>query len=119
MKKADTQINFKNDEVTMLGQKLKLKFTSSGYYAIPLMGHYSEWDSQKAVKTISQNRRNGPRDEDKSMQKKLHIQFGHPHTDRLHGLLKDAKVVDKEEFDLVADVEKACDTCNRFLRSQN
>ena len=48
--------------------------------------------------------------------KKLHIQFGHPHTDRLHGLLKDAKVVDKEVFDLVADVEKACDTCNRFKK---
>ena len=45
--------------------------------------------------------------------KKLHIQFGHPHTDRLHGLLKDAKVLDKEVFDFVADVEKACDTCNR------
>ena len=40
MKKADTHINFKNDEVTMLGQKLKLKFTSSGHYAITLMGHY-------------------------------------------------------------------------------
>ena len=52
MKNADTQINFKNDEVTMLGQKLKLKFTSSGHYAMPLMGHYSEWDSQKAVKTV-------------------------------------------------------------------
>ena len=45
MKKADTQINFKNDKVTMLGQNLKLKFTSSGHYTIPLMGHYSEWDS--------------------------------------------------------------------------
>ena len=52
MKKADTQINFKNDKVTMLGQKLKLKFASNGHYAIPLMGHYSEWDSQKAVKTV-------------------------------------------------------------------
>ena len=39
--------------------------------------------------------------------KKLHIQFGHPHTDGLHGLLKDAKLVDKKVFHLVADVEKA------------
>ena len=52
MKKADTQINVKNDEVTMLGQKLKLKFTSSGHYAITLMGHYSEWASKKEVKTV-------------------------------------------------------------------
>ena len=29
---------------------------------------------------------------------------------------KDAKVVDKEVFDLVADVEKAYDTCNRFKK---
>ena len=50
MKKAGTQKNFKNDKVTMLGQKSKLKLTSSGHYAIPLMGHYSEWDSQKASK---------------------------------------------------------------------
>ena len=48
--------------------------------------------------------------------KKLHIQFGHPHKNRLHGLLKDAKVADKEVFDLVADVKKACDTCNRFKK---
>ena len=38
IKKADTQINFKNDEVIMSGQKLKLKFTSSGHYAITLNG---------------------------------------------------------------------------------
>ena len=36
MKKADTQINFKEDEVTMLGQKLKLHFTTSGHYSVPL-----------------------------------------------------------------------------------
>ena len=47
---------------------------------------------------------------------KLHIQLGRLNTDRLHGLLKDAKVLDKEVFDLVADVEKACDTCNRFKK---
>ena len=31
-------------------------------------------------------------------------------------MLKDANVVDKEVFDLVADVEKAWDTCNRFKK---
>ena len=73
MKKVDTQINFKNDEVTMLGQKLKLKFTSSGHYVISLMGHYFEWDSQKVVKTVFLKiRRNGPRDEDKIMQEASH-----------------------------------------------
>ena len=50
--------------------------------------------------------------------KKLHIQFGRPHTDRLHGVLKDAKVVDKEVFDLVAHVEKTCDTCNRLKKPE-
>ena len=119
MKKADTQIKIwkaddENDEVTMLGQKLKLKFTSSGHYAIPLMGHYSEWDCQTAVKTVFLRIEEIDPEMKTKACKKLHIQFGHPHTDRLHGLLKDAKVVDKEVFDLVADVEKACDTCNRF-----
>ena len=95
MKKADTQINLKNDEVTMLGQKFKLKFTSSGHYAIPLRGHYSEWDSQKTVKTVFLKIEEMDREMKTKACKKLHIQFGHPHTD---GLLKDAKVVDKEVF---------------------
>ena len=116
MKKADTHINFKNDEVTMLGQKLKLKFIRTGHYAITLMGHYSELDSQKAVMTVFLKLEEMDREMKKKACKKLHIQFGHPDTDRLHDLLKDAKVVDKEVFDLVADVEKACYTCNKFKK---
>ena len=52
IKNADTQIKFKNDEVTMVSQKLKLKFTSSGHYAIPLMGDYSERERQRAVEIV-------------------------------------------------------------------
>ena len=100
----------------MLGQKLKLKFTSSGHYAITLIGHYSEWDNQKAVKTVFLKLEEMDQEMKRKACKKLHIQFGHPNTDSLHSLLKDAKVVDKEVFDLVADVEKACDTCNRFKK---
>ena len=73
MKKADTHINFKNDAVTMLGQKLKLKFTSSGHYAIPLMGHCSEWDSQKAVKNILIKLKEMDREMATKACKKLHI----------------------------------------------
>ena len=118
IKKADTQINFNNDEVTTLGQKLKLKFTISGHYAIPLMGHYSEWDSQKAVKTVFLKIKEMDRETKTKACNKLHIQFGHPHTDRLHGLLKDAKVIDKEVFDLVANVERLVIPATD-LKSQN
>ena len=33
MKRAETAINFKDDKVSMLGQTLDLKFTTSGHYA--------------------------------------------------------------------------------------
>ena len=36
MKKAGTEINFKDDSVTMLGHKQNVVITSSGHYAIPL-----------------------------------------------------------------------------------
>lgn len=36
MKKAGTEIDFKNDSVTMLGEKQNLIITSAGHYAIPL-----------------------------------------------------------------------------------
>ena len=36
MKKADTEIDFKNDSVKMLGQKHAFIITTAGHYAIPL-----------------------------------------------------------------------------------
>ena len=80
------------------------------------MGHYSEWDRQKAVKAVFLKIEEMDREMKTKACEKLHIQFGDPHTDKLHGLLKDAKVVDKELFDLIADVEKACNTCNIFKK---
>ena len=36
MKKAETNINFKNDTVTMFGEELPVIVTKSGHYALPL-----------------------------------------------------------------------------------
>ena len=36
MKQADTRIDFFNDEVKILGKNLKIQFTASGHYAIPI-----------------------------------------------------------------------------------
>ena len=50
--KADTQINFKEDKVTMLGQKLKLHFTPSGHYSVPLESATSEVQKVKETSIL-------------------------------------------------------------------
>ena len=113
MKKADTQINFKEDEVTMLGQKLKLHFTTSGHYSVPLGCATSE---EEKVEETFLKIEELDRESKRKACRKLHIQFGHARSSRLLNLLKDANVEDKETSDLIKEVEEKCETCTKFKK---
>ena len=44
MRKSQTTIDFANDSCTMLGEKMNLRFTSSGHYAVCLIKERAIWD---------------------------------------------------------------------------
>ena len=112
MKRAETAIDFKNDKVSMLGQTLDLKFTTSGHYAIPV-GMAEEMTKTESVfieiETLDE-------DSKRKACQKLHVQFGHARTERIHSLLKDAKVEDKETYEMVKEAEEKCQTCLKFKK---
>ena len=70
MKKAETNIDFKTDTVSMFGSQQKLITTSSGHYAVPL-GQRATSEITLIAKTIDINSK-------MKIAKKLHSQFLHP-----------------------------------------
>ena len=112
MKRAQTQINFRDDQVTMLGQTLNLQFTTSGHYSVAL-GKGEEKEKMESVFIELEGL-----DEEKKRKacQKLHIQFGHARTERLHKLLKDANIEDKEVYEFTKEAEEKCHTCIKFKK---
>ena len=119
MKRAGTEINFVNDEVTMFGERQNVHITTSGHYAIPLN------DSRVILKDIKENsdlRINlvvGREDmEDKrKIALKLHSQFGHPPKSKLVKLLERAGL--KEDTLLIQEIERVetnCSICKEFKK---
>ena len=117
MKRAETEICFKNDEVSMLGERLKLQFTSSGHYAVPL-GHDQLKNKKMEMEEVFLALEELDKDNKLKACRKLHIQFGHARASRLQDLLKDANVTDKETLDMVKEVEEKCETCTKFRKPQ-
>ena len=115
MKRAETAINFKNDEVSMLGQNLQLQFTTSGHYAVPL----GRLDEPEKIDNIFIEFESLDIDRKMKACRKLHIQFGHARSEKIHKLLKDANVTDQEIYDLVKEVEEKCETCLKFKKPKS
>ncbi len=113
MKKAETEIHFRDDEVSMLGQNLKLHFTSSGHYSVPLG---RDLTSENKIEQTFLEIEELDRDNKLKACRKLHTQFGHAASNRLKDLLKDAKVTDKEIFDMIEEVGEKCEICTKFKR---
>ena len=77
MKKADTELNFRDDTVTMFNQKLNLQVTKSGHYTIPLGRNKQIMEkvnrNEKVRITLVTSHNMSPKD----MAIKLHCQFVH------------------------------------------
>ena len=115
MKKAETNIDFKTDTVSMFGSQQKLITTSSGHYAVPL-GQRARMDKiQKdlkmtlVAKTIDINNK-------MKIAKKLHSQFSHPTPEKLIKLVNNAGVNDEDLRDAISEVSEKCESCKAYRK---
>ena len=116
MKRAETELNFKDDTVNILGQNLPLRVTSSGHYTLPLSKN--QYIMEK-VKRDSQVKITLVVNSDLSKEgtaRKLHRQFVHPPPEKLIKLLKCAQVDDPELIIWIKKISKECKICKEFRR---
>lgn len=109
MKIVSTKIDLENDTVTMLGVQQKLQTLSTGHYCIPLCKPPVAEDVHHVTNTSNTNSKAA---------KKLHLQFGHPTSERLIRLVKNSGNSDKELISCIEEVTKECETCQVY-RSPN
>ena len=117
MKKANTEINFTDDTVKMLGQVQKISLTSSGHYAVSLNPKTQILDDvcEKRA-SITLNVQHNPEDKRKTAFK-LHSQFSHPQPNKLIDLINRAGLGnDTELLKYVKDISRSCKVCKEYQR---
>ena len=118
MKKANTKINFKEDTVTMFGEKQNVLITNSGHYGIPLNNKHEILNlaSQSSAKITLHIESVNVEDKPKVAQK-LHSQFAHPSANRLIKLVSAAGMGDDSELIReIREVAENCKICKEYKR---
>ena len=112
MKEINTKLDFMNDEVTMLNQKIPLFTSRSGHYCIPLTAkkraiieHSSENIPASNITLMVSNDLSP-----KEIAQKLHVQFSHPSPYRLTSLVKSANP--KNTRAIVKEIKTVSDSCH-------
>ena len=116
MKKTKADLNFEDDTIQILGQKLNLILTNSGHYALPLgRNRQIIEDAQRNpdMKLTLHAENMNPRD----IAKKLHRQFSHPPAERLIKLVKNQSENCKELTDAIKEVTESCKICLEFKKA--
>jgi transposase InsO family protein len=123
MKRAKAHLNTEEDEITMLGETIKLINTSTGHYAIPLCAKRSFINTltelpsrnlQDKVVLLSAD----PAISRHEVAVKLHCQFCHPPAEKLIRLINLSDL--KSDVDLkeeIKEVTDTCTTCKRFKKT--
>ncbi|XP_066911985.1 uncharacterized protein [Clytia hemisphaerica] len=119
MKKAEMNIDFIHDNVTIFGQTQKLMFTSSGHYCIPLGYCTNDLNSNRKSEcdSLALFGSTNSVEEKKGMMQKLHRQFSHAPYHRIKSLLKDAGVDDQENIDVLKKVCESCKICQVYKKT--
>ena len=117
MKKAEMNIDFRNDSVEIFGEKRKLLFTSSGHYCIPLGQHYASTNIDKEEVVLYGNWSTYSMEDKKNKLIKLHRQFSHASYQRLEKLLKDAGIVEEDMFHLLQTITESCRICKQYKKT--
>ena len=102
MKKANVKIDFLNDTVSMLDQKVNIVFTLSGHYAVTTS------KTNQLVEVFDKNNQVGQvyyltiskmskksNDQKFNIANKLHCQFGHASPEKRKELIKESNVNDQ------------------------
>ena len=101
-------MNFVDDSVSMLGEKLNVVVTSSGHYSLPLNNqHKILEDVEKKNTKITLSVK--AEDNMQRIAKKLHAQFSHPPAHRLIRLVQNSGMKNKDE--LIIQIKKVSDDC--------
>ena len=123
MQKANTKLDFLNNKATMFGRETDLTFTRSGHYCIPLgrlsnaMQSKDDESSNLKVVLLNSSKLDSLSSVDKKkIAVKLHKQFSHPRSNKLHKLLRDGDIKDRELFNLIEKVEADCVICRQYKR---
>ena len=116
LQKGNAEINFKNNTLTILGQKLPLHETRSGHLLVSL-SRPMDIEQPHVQRILLNSPFQGISDADvKKKALKLHWQFSHPPPSRLKKLLQDSGIKDKKVFEFVDLVSKECETCQRLKK---
>ena len=113
MKTAGVKMDLENDTANIFGKDVALNLTNSGHYCIPIDKaekitvaevfslQLEEMDSKDKYKVLL----------------KLHRQFAHPSLKKLSALLQDAGKWQEEYTDLLVQIGKNCDLCQRYAKT--
>ena len=122
MKKANTNIDFTNDKVHILGQEIDIRFTTSGHYSIPIskcyeaLNKFSEENYNNIFLSID-NIALKTRNEKRKIAGKLHKQFRHSNTSKILKLVKISGIEDNELFELIDEVGEDCSICLKYKKT--
>ena len=105
----------------MLGENVKLSFTESGHYCIPISNKkqlisQNGKDQVKVVLHVSDFSSKGT-EEKRKMVLKLHRQFSHPSKERLRSLVTSADIKDQEFLKLFETVSNECEVCQLYKKT--
>ena len=104
LKKAETNIGFKTDTVSMFGSQQNFITTSSGHYAVPL-GQRARMDKiQNGDLEIMLVAKATDINNKMTIAKKLHSQFSHPPPEKLIKLLSNAGMNDEDLKNAISEV---------------
>ena len=106
LQRGNAKLDFQHHSLEILGQQLSLQETKSGHFMISLYPTNSVLFNSvfKDAKSIDDKRKKVV---------KLHRRFAHPPAHRLKKLLSDAQLDDGVIYDLVDDVTRSCETCEK------
>ena len=106
LKKANAELNFFNDSITLLGQQVELTVTKSGHYAVRLRTNVEEI-ALTSISNLS----------DQQTAEKLHRQFAHPTATKLKKLVQDSG--QKNTKNLLKEIDQVtdhCEVCKKFKK---
>ena len=119
LKRAQTVIDLNSDKVSMFGKQVEIQLTSSGHYCVNILNAEDKSKLEvdfKEVVLITSN--TATKQNKRDILLKLHIQFGHPSSNRLIALLKSTGFIDLETQSMVNDISSKCAICHKFRRPQ-
>ena len=120
LKAAQSQLDFVNDQITMLGRKIDLQCTSNGHYCIPLSPKQVAVNHGTVNVTLSVNNLEEKTVKEKhDVALKLHKQFGHPCASKLKTLVSNTSIHNNELLHKLDEVSDNCDTCLQYNKARS